>query len=90
MEIDPAKLPSSFAGKLSNCWAFDPRGECQIIGRIVTDPTTNPINGWPGAYLFTHGDYRVAVFGVPLYFCRQDQVHELFQQYLLPTMLAGL
>ncbi|MFZ5434083.1 MAG: hypothetical protein ACOZB3_09955 [Calditrichota bacterium] len=93
--IDSTKLPATWHGLADRCWVFRPRGECIVIGSLtVSDPQTNPIAGGNAVYIYDLS-YRVAVFGVPLFFCYEDQVYTMFHgnsEYngLIPHMLQGL
>ncbi len=85
-QIDSAKLPASWNGAMDRLWTFDPRAQATVIGRLtVNNPGENPLEGRPAAYICDLG-FRVAVFGVPLYFCRFDQVSALMDT-LVPLML---
>jgi hypothetical protein len=87
--IDSLKLPISFHGTLLKCWTFQPSGECLITGRLaVTDSLTSPYYGRPAAYLY-YQSFRVAAYGVPLYFCVESEVRGLMDA-LMPWMLQGL
>jgi hypothetical protein len=94
LRVDPEKVPASWNGQLDVCWAFQQRGECEVIGQLtVSDSLTNPIFHRTAAYIYDLR-FRVAVFGVPLYFCYEDQVTQLMgvgtTDGLIPRMLAGL
>ncbi|MCX6601322.1 MAG: hypothetical protein NT025_07150 [bacterium] len=87
--FDASKLPVSYHGQLLKCWTFQPSGECLILGRmVVSDSLTSPFQGRPTAYLY-YQSFRVAVFGVPLYFCVESEVHALMEA-VMPWMLQGL
>lgn len=87
--IDSTKLPPAFRGQLLKTWSFQPSGECLIMGRMaVADSATNPFHGRPAAYLY-YQSFRVAVFGVPLYFCNEAEVRSMID-VLMPWMLQGL
>lgn len=89
VQIDATKVPVPvWQGALPRTWVFEPRGECVVIGRATTRDPNYFQNGQVLAYVYDLS-FRVAVFGVPLYFCRQDQVEDLFD-VLLPRMLTGL
>jgi hypothetical protein len=89
VRFDSTKLPISFHGELLKCWTFQPSGECLIMGRMaVVDSTTSPYYGRPAAYLY-YQSFRVAVFGVPLYFTIEDETRAMMQ-VLMPWMLQGL
>ena len=88
-QLDPTKMPGSWAGALDRMWTFTPRGETIVIGRLtVNNPGQNPLEGRPAAYLYDLS-FRVAVLGVPLYFCNFAQA-EAFMDVLIPRMLTGL
>jgi plastocyanin len=85
--IDSTKLPVSWAGTMDKLWTFTPREQSVIIGRLsVSNSGSNPFEGRPAAYYYD-GSFRVAIFGVPLYFCHTDQVQALFDM-LVPLMMA--
>jgi len=86
--IDTAKLPASWNGAMQECWVFQPRGECTTIGTLATNDPNVPYTGRPAAYLYDLS-FRVAVFGVPLYFCYEDQA-EALMDVLLPRLMQGL
>jgi hypothetical protein len=87
--IAASKLPASFQGRLHKCWSFQPSGECLIMGRmVVSDSLTSPFQGRSTAYLY-YQSFRVAVFGVPLYFCVESEVRTLMEA-VMPWMLQGL
>jgi hypothetical protein len=87
--IDASKLPASFQGRLPKCWSFQPSGECLILGRmVVSDSLTSPFQGRSTAYLY-YQSFRVATFGVPLYFCVESEVRTLMEA-VMPWMLQGL
>jgi hypothetical protein len=87
--IDPTKLPGGFQGRLPKCWSFQPSGECLITGRMaVSDSLTSSFQGRPTAYLY-YQSFRVAVFGVPLYFLVESEA-QAFMDVLMPWMLQGL
>jgi hypothetical protein len=97
-QVDSLKVPASWHGTMDKLWTFRPRGEAIVIGRLtVSDPGTNPLVGRPAAYIYDLS-FRVAVFGVPLYFCYTDQVYNLFRDPgndpnfvgIVDQMLAGL
>jgi hypothetical protein len=57
----------------------------------VTVPDTsgvNPLENHTAAYFYDLS-FRVAVFGVPLYFCKEDQVTPLMDA-LVPLIMDGL
>jgi hypothetical protein len=96
--IDSTKLPTSFHGALERLWTFDPRGETLPVGVLtVSNPDTNALDGLPAAYIYNLS-FRVAVFGVPLYYCQQDEVYNLFRNPnndpafigIVEQMLTGL
>jgi hypothetical protein len=87
--VDPQKLPASFQGRLPKCWSFQPSGECLTMGRMaVSDSLTNPNHGLPAAYLY-YQSFRVAVFGVPLYFCVESEARAVMEG-VMTWMLQGL
>jgi len=87
--FDPGKLPPAYLGRLVKCWSFQPSGECLILGRmVVSDSLTSPFQGRPTAYLY-YQSFRVAVFGVPLYFLVESEARA-FMEVLMPWMLQGL
>jgi hypothetical protein len=87
--IDSTKLRPNFHGILDNCWTFQPRGECVTFGRLaVTSPDSNRFSDRPSCYYYDLS-FRVALFGVPLFFCREDQVTPIMQA-LIPHMMEGL
>ena len=87
--IDSTKLPVSFHGRLLKCWSLQPSGECLIMGRMmVSDSLTSPFQGRTTAYLY-YQSFRVAVFGIPLYFCYESEVQALLQP-VMSWMLQGL
>ena len=88
VSIDPAKVLSSWNGAITRVWVFEPRGECTIIGRLNTITPTYTLANQVTAYYYDLS-FRVAVFGVPLYFCQQPQVEALFD-VLLPRIMTGL
>jgi hypothetical protein len=88
--IDSAKTLQSASrrGRLQTCWGFQPRGECVPLGYLMTSNPDDPATGKVTAYVYDLS-FRVAVFGVPLYYCRNDQVTELMNA-LVPHMIIGL
>lgn len=87
--IDPAKVPTSWNGMLDRCWVFQQRGECTVTGTLnVSDGATNPLANRTTAYLYDLS-FRVAVFGMPLYFCVESEVAAMMTA-LLPRLLEGL
>jgi hypothetical protein len=87
--IDSTKLPVSFHGRIPKCWALQPSGECLIMGRMmVSDSLTSSFQARTTAYLY-YQSFRVAVFGVPLYFCVESEVRDLMQP-VMNWMLQGL
>ncbi|RPH96613.1 hypothetical protein EHM69_00820 [candidate division KSB1 bacterium] len=89
MAIDPAKMPASWAGKLAKCWSFQQRGECTVMGRtVVSDSLANPFANRTSCYVYDLS-FRVAVFGVPMYFCNETEAASMMD-VLLPRMLQGL
>lgn len=88
VQIDPVKVLPSWDGSITRAWSFEPRGECTIIGRATTLSSDYFQNGAVVGYYYDLS-FRVAMFGVPLYFCQQQQVEALFE-VLMPRMLTGL
>jgi hypothetical protein len=87
--IDPDKLPSSFNGAINNTWAFLQRGECTVTGTLeVNNPGVNPYSGKTASFYYDQS-FRVAVFGVPLYFFKQDETTAVMS-ILLDQMMTGL
>lgn len=75
--FDTTKVRRQWLGLMPNCYAFDPQGQDVVIGRIaVPDTLSDPNRNRPAAYIYDLS-YRVAVFGVPLYFCHADEVMAL-------------
>ncbi len=90
--VDSTKLPPSWHGALDKVWTFDPRGENRVVGVLaVINPGANPYEGRPVGYVYDLS-FRVAVFGLPFYFCYQEQVYDLMrvQGGIVDQMLAGL
>jgi hypothetical protein len=94
--LDSTKLAVPFHGKLDYSWVFHPRGEDVTVGLEATsDSTANIFYHLPSAYVYDQS-FRVAVFGIPLYFCYENQVRALFWNAADPThgiiqrMLEGL
>ena len=54
----------------------------------TNDFATSYYENRPTAYYYDLS-FRVALFGVPLFFCREDQV-TLVMQSLVPHMMEGL
>jgi hypothetical protein len=79
-------LPSH-RGVLQTCWSFQPRGECIVLGNLITTSPL-PATGHAAAYLYDLS-FRVCVFGVPLYYCHNDQVTQLMDA-IMPHMIEGL
>ncbi|MBK6765860.1 MAG: hypothetical protein IPG71_05875 [bacterium] len=88
LTIDQSKILSNWQGALPRTWVFDQHGECTVIGRLTTRDPDYFQNGLVAAYLYDV-TFRVAVFGVPLYYCMQPQVADMFGT-LMPVMLYGL
>lgn len=88
VEVDSTKLLPFWHGAMPRAWIFDPRGECTPIGRLTTIDPNYFQNGEITAYYYDLS-FRVAVFGVPLFFYKQPHVEALFD-VLLPRMLLGL
>ena len=94
--VDGSKLPSGAGGRLNNCWTFDPQGQDIVTGLMAaSDSTTNARNGRPSSYIYNLS-FRIAVFGIPLYFCHQSEVQTLFYNpadpahSVLTIMVQGL
>lgn len=88
VEVDSTKLLPFWHGAMPRAWIFEPRGECTTIGRLTTIDPDYFQNGEVTAYYYDLS-FRVAVFGVPLFFYKQPHVEALFD-VLLPRMLLGL
>jgi len=87
--VDPTKIPNSWAGRLDRCWTFQQRGECTVLGNLaVSNPDSNALADRTAAYFYDLS-FRVAVFGVPLYYCHEDQVSGMMDA-LVPVMMQGL
>jgi hypothetical protein len=85
--IDAAKLPASWVGSIDRCWVFSPREGCTELGALTVDnPWQNPLVGRTACYLYD-GQFRIAVAGVPLFFCIESEVQTLFDA-LIPVMTA--
>lgn len=85
--MDSTKLPPNWHGAMDRLWTFVPRDTTEIIGTLqVTNSGQNPLEGRPAAYLYD-GAFRLAVFGVPLYFGITQEVQALMN-ILLPIMTA--
>jgi len=93
--VDPAKLPASWNGLLDRCWVFRPKGHCIPTATLVTnDSATNPLHGQTAGFVYDLS-FRVAVIGVPLFFCQQEEVRILLHGdaghvSLIDRMLEGL
>lgn len=87
VSIDPDIVPASWNGRIDLAWSFLPRGECTVIGELVVD-NDDPLNGRPAAYFYDLS-FRVAVIGLPLYFCDVGEAKD-FVDVLIPRMQAGL
>jgi plastocyanin len=86
VSIDPEKLPSSFQGAIDRTWVFSPRDDFTEIGAMeVNNSGENPLEGRTAAYYFD-GDYQIAVFGIPLYYCMSSEVRILLD-ILIPPMM---
>jgi hypothetical protein len=85
--IDPAKVPSSWNGGLDKCWTFTNRGETITTGTFIARNDQSKFHGRHCAHVYLGPTYSTAVFGVPLYFCYQDQA-QLFMDALLMEMLG--
>ncbi|MFH1009678.1 MAG: T9SS type A sorting domain-containing protein, partial [bacterium] len=89
VSIDPAKVPASWNGALDKCWVFQERSDCIVIGVLtVSNPGQNPLEGRTAAHYYYSPDFRVTVFGIPLFFCHENEAQALFD-VLLPTMLTA-
>lgn len=88
VSVDETKILPSWNGAINRVWTFEPRGECTIIGRLNTLNPDYFQNGEVVAYYYDLS-FRVAVFGIPLYFIQQVQAEELFD-VLMPRMMTGL
>jgi hypothetical protein len=86
LEIDPQKLPASWAGSLDKCWSFDNRGETTTIGSFEAATEGSPFQGTHCAHFYIGTTYSVAVFGFPLYFCHEDQAQPFMDQLLTAMM----
>jgi hypothetical protein len=74
---------------IDRTWAFLQRGECTVTGTLeVSNPDENPLSGKTAAFYYDQS-FRVAVFGVPLYFFKQDET-EAMMSLLLDRMMTGL
>lgn len=69
LQVDAAKLPNSFQGKLNKVWAFvGPPGYVPLTTWIAAEPDTLAMTGRVNAY-FHHGEYcDVVLTGYPLFF----------------------
>jgi len=88
VQIDASKVLPSWQGSINRSWTFEPRGECTIIGRATTRTPGYFQNNEVIGYYYDLS-FRVAVFGVPLFFCQQQQVEAMFE-VLMPRMMTGL
>jgi len=88
LSIDASKLLGFWNGALPRSWVFVPRGECTVIGRLTTRNGDYFQNDQIAAYYYDV-TFRVAVFGVPLYYCVQEQVTDMLGT-LMPVMLYDL
>ncbi len=88
VDVDSTKLLPFWHGAMPRAWVYEPRGECTTIGRLTTIDPNYFQNGEVAAYYYDLS-FRVAVFGVPLYFYKQPHVEAMFD-VLLPRMLFGL
>ncbi|HEY3296313.1 MAG TPA: hypothetical protein VGL38_12875 [bacterium] len=85
VRFDSTKVSSRLAGKLPNCWTFDVQGQDIVTGLMaVSDSTSNPRYHRPSAYIYNLS-FRIAVYGVPLYFCFDSDVQNLFYNPNDPT-----
>lgn len=93
--IDPAKLPANWNGLIDRCWVFRPKGHCIPTATLVTnDSATNPLHGQTAGFVYDLS-FRVAVIGVPLFFCQQEEVRIFLHGdaehiSLIDRMLEGL
>jgi hypothetical protein len=85
--IDSTKLSNRWHGKIDFCWVFRPRGECAVTGRLLTADSSH-YTDQVSCYLYDIS-FRTAVFGVPLFFCRTDEVTQIMT-VMVPHMLQGL
>ena len=83
--IDPDKVPSRWGGALDKCWAFTNRGETFTTATFDALTDTLAIEGQHTAHVYLGPTYSVAVFGIPLYFCYEDQA-QVFMNQLLTEM----
>jgi hypothetical protein len=92
LPLDTVKIPSSFGDALDRCWVFQPLGHVRPIATIVTSNPTDPaqlrFQTRVCAYLYDQS-FRVAVFGVPLYFVELAPLQTVFAT-LVDEMLAGI
>ncbi len=92
--IDTARLPipASWGDRLRGCWVFQQQGQCDVVGRMTvsdpSDPWQATFHGRTAVYVYKLG-FRVAAFGVPLYFCEREPARELMD-IIIEEMLEGL
>ncbi len=86
LEIDPAKLPTSWAGALDKCWAFNNRGETITLGAFDAVTGGSPFEGRHCAHIYKGPIYGVAVLGFPLYFCHEDQAQAFMEQLMTEVL----
>lgn len=84
--IDPEKVPGSWNGALKKCWTFVNRG--YSLGETITLATfdaasDSSFEGRHAAHVYLSGTYKVAVFGIPLYFCYEDEAKAFFERLLI-------
>jgi hypothetical protein len=96
ISVSPLKFRGNHAGQLNSCWTFDQQGQDIVVGTMaVADSATNGRQGRTAAYIYDLS-YRIAVFGLPLYLCKSDEVQNLFvnpqdpQHSILTIMMQGL
>jgi hypothetical protein len=87
LRYDSLKTLTAWHGVLDQGWVFRPQAGATVLGGLmVTDSLTNPRAHRPVGYLWDAVG-RIAVLGVPLYFCRDADVQALLDT-LLPLLLA--
>jgi hypothetical protein len=59
-----------------------------VIGTLATNDAAYPLTGRVAAYYYNLS-FRMAMFGVPLFFCNEADVTAILD-VLIPQMLAGL
>jgi plastocyanin len=88
--LDSTKMVSAYHGLLDHCWVFQPDSSFLSLGGLaVADSLTNPLAHQTAAYYCESESrgYRVAIFGVPLYFCDTEQAQAMVNM-LLPMFFA--